>query len=261
MAACPNLFSTGPLPFPNDGTQTTGARSRRGTHYYSTSTKSGKATPLLAPLHRLRRDRPRRRLRSLPSHPSTAVLAFEFRGARLLLPPREQDEIAVRITHDEGASAPRLRLEDLVKLHARSLKFQEERLCLFEDDRRREQMFSLLKLRTDRRVDRAGAGSIGRHRGIPARKTVARHGGRRPRTPASSCKSRTSPRYRRQRAEARPRAAWVSIRSRHVHLAWLGLDLNHRARAGSTSFASPCRISFCAGTALDGVSVHHPPHR
>ena len=49
-----------------------------------------------------------------------------------LLPTRKKDEIAVGVANDEGASAPWFCLERLMKGCARSLKLEEERICVVE---------------------------------------------------------------------------------------------------------------------------------
>jgi hypothetical protein len=68
---------------------------------------------------------------------------------RLPRAPRKKDPIAVRIRNDECASAPWLGFKLLLKDHTSRLKFEEEWLCILEDDGSREQMFSLAKFRID----------------------------------------------------------------------------------------------------------------
>jgi hypothetical protein len=62
-------------------------------------------------------------------------------GARPLSLPREQQEIAVWITHDECLRAPRLGSKRLNDLDARLLIFEEERLRILYRDRDAEQLF------------------------------------------------------------------------------------------------------------------------
>ena len=54
---------------------------------------------------------------------------------RLIPAPGEQEEIAIRITHDERARAPRFGPERLNELDARVLVFEEERLRILDRDR------------------------------------------------------------------------------------------------------------------------------
>ena len=47
----------------------------------------------------------------------------------------EEDEVAVRITDDEGVGSPRFCLQWLMEDHTGCLKLEEERLCRVEGNR------------------------------------------------------------------------------------------------------------------------------
>src|SRR5438876_12437413 len=96
------------------------------------------------------------------------------RDVELFALPGEQNEVAVRITHDEGSSTPRLAPERLNKFDACRLIFEKERLRIIERNRSGKQ---LLRVASDGVNDPIvdAQGSIARHPGTPARRMVARH--------------------------------------------------------------------------------------
>src|SRR5438874_7722259 len=69
-------------------------------------------------------------------HPGTRYI-------ELFALPGEQNEVAVRIAHDEGSRTPRLAPERLSKFDGCRLIFEKERLRVIERDRSGEQLLRI----------------------------------------------------------------------------------------------------------------------
>ena len=67
-------------------------------------------------------------------------------NARLLSPPCKQDQIAVRVAHDERPSAPGFRFERLREKDAGDLIFKEQWFRIVECDRCRKQLLAVSNL-------------------------------------------------------------------------------------------------------------------
>ena len=84
----------------------------------------------------------------------------------------EKDEVAVEVTNDEGAGAPGLCFECLMKRDACGLKLAEERVCFVDGDGCGEQVFPGAKVGIDCgfvQMPEIQAGSIAKYLGVEGR--------------------------------------------------------------------------------------------